>query len=169
MIEIVKATREDLPNIAEVEKLCFEEGIAYSLKKLTEKFDKAPDRFYVVYDNGIIVSYFWTELWKEDPSTTLYDLIKTSEHSNDNNDIMYIGNVCVVPSARGKGIAKECMRFMLKEISNVMYAILAVDSSNSIAIHIYEELGFMAIDKIENYYSPVNSKGKSAIIMAFWA
>jgi len=165
MIQILKATREDLPRITEVEKLCFSEGIAYSLEKLTEKFDKSNGRFYIVYMFDAVVSYFWTELWKEDSSKNLYDFVKKSEHSDSNNDVLYIANVCVVPNFRGHGIAKECMKFMLKELPKVRYAILAVDSDNLAAIHIYEKLGFVTVKTIDNYYSPNNKPTKSANIM----
>lgn len=165
MIQIVKATTLDLPEIYRVEKLCFEEGIAYSLEKLKEKFHKSNGRFYVVYMSDTIVSYFWTELWNEDQSNNLRDFVKKSEHCDSNKDVLYIGNVCVVPEFRGHGIAKECMRFMLRELSTVKYAILAVDSDNHAAIHIYENFGFVTLEKIDNYYSPEGKPTKSANIM----
>lgn len=171
MIKILKAVKEDLRDIYEVEKLCFMEGIGYSLEKLTEKFNKAKDRFYVVRDGDDIVSYFWTECWDDrinkDPMLqTMKGFMRNSVHDEENGKYaLYIANVCVIPRMRGRGIAKACLEFMLKNLHEFHFAILAVESNNIGAKKLYESFGFETIHTIENYYSAINDKTFSGDIM----
>ena len=66
-----------------------------------------------------------------------------------------ITNVAVIPSQRGKGIAKELLKRLFSELvkrdgENVR---LEVRESNKNAKKLYEKMGFYKIDVRKNYYS----------------
>jgi ribosomal protein S18 acetylase RimI-like enzyme len=161
-IIIRPAQLKDFDEILFVEQKCYDPEIAYSLERLLVKYEIAKERFYVVEVKKSIVAYFWTELWKIENynHNELFSIMKNSYHRKD-GDTLYIGNLSVLPEARGNKIGEKMMEFMLKDLSKLKCSILAVPIESKAAIKIYDKLDYVPIKRIENYYAP----GRSADIL----
>ncbi|MGR6870945.1 ribosomal protein S18-alanine N-acetyltransferase [Pseudomonas sp. HK3] len=76
-------------------------------------------------------------------------------------------NICVDPSAQGKGFAKLLLQHLVDDAAHKdnheMY--LEVRVSNAPALHIYEQAGFNEIGRRKNYY-PTTAGKEDAILMA---
>lgn len=162
ILEINHARIFDMLSIKEIEDSCFEEGIGYPIGRIKNIYHTCMDRFYKVSLDGQIVSYFWSEVRQHSDN---YINILTGQQHNDKGNVLYIGNVSVLPSARGNSIGKICMIHMLRDLKYLDYAILAVQKNNQYAINIYNELGFKVVDEIKDYYRPVNKQPINALVM----
>lgn len=161
-ILIRPASESDLSTIYRIEKSCFPKWVAYPPKKLKSKFDSCPDRFFITELNDKPVGYFWTELWDnfDHGKGNLWNM-KNHSHVDDGH-ILYIANVSVLKEARGYGLGKLMMRFMMSDIGKkARYSILAVSPEFESAFKIYQELGYKVFAEESNYYA----KGKHAKLM----
>lgn len=79
----------------------------------------------------------------------------------------HILNICVDGSLRGRGIAREMLRYMLGQASlfGAEEAFLEVRPSNPAAIRLYESIGFREVGRRKNYYPDVDGR-EDALVMA---
>jgi len=65
-----------------------------------------------------------------------------------------IGNICVTPGLRGKGIGKKLLKALIEEMKNhdVEKIFLEVESTNTAAINLYEGEGFESYNTRKDYY-----------------
>jgi ribosomal-protein-alanine N-acetyltransferase len=65
-----------------------------------------------------------------------------------------LGNVAVAPAARGRGLAAQLIREVIRRASDngVRELFLEVRPSNESARHLYETFGFQQVGRRRNYY-----------------
>ncbi len=78
--------------------------------------------------------------------------IGTISYQIKEDESAYISNMAVLPEYRGKGIARKAMEFVLEKVKGAPRIWLVVHPENEVALHLYESLGFVEEERIENYY-----------------
>ncbi len=76
-------------------------------------------------------------------------------------------NICVAPSAQGQGVGKHLLQHFIAQSSakHALDAWLEVRAANRVAIHLYQQAGFIETGRRENYY--VGPSGREdAILMS---
>lgn len=142
--QIRSASDADLSEIMEIEKACFGSD-AWS--KTTMRLElAAPHTHYVlVHDDNQVLGYAGLSKL---PSSTSSD----------------IQTIAVLDEHRGKGIGRALMQNLLDYASthSVTEVFLEVREDRPVPQALYESLGFLRIDRRENYYQP---DGVAAIVM----
>ncbi len=132
MIEYVLMTREHVPQIAELEKLCF--SMPWSENSIAGEMNNALALWIVAIDGDKVAGYIGSQAVMGEA------------------DMM---NVAVLPEYRRCGIGRELVTKLveaLKEKGNYCLT-LEVRVSNEPAIRMYEALGFTKIGQRPNYYA----------------
>ncbi len=140
-ITIEKMTAEHIPYLAEIEKQCF--STPWSENALSEELLNPHARFFVCLKDGQVCGYIGA-----------HNVVGE----------VYITNVAVSPSHRGQGIGAMLVGF-LKEYSkteNADFITLEVRKSNSVAIKLYDKMGFNVVGERKNFYDNPN---EDAILM----
>lgn len=166
-LEYKKYTDGDFDDLYLLETKCFPPGVAYSRDLLKYSFKGAEGRVWICSYEGKIIGYYWSEIWNIPITDDFRTYLKTCEHDHRGN-VLYIANIAVDPEYRGNNIGKEMMLKMLPEMAdnrNLLYSLLAVSIKNKKAHAIYSELGYVSVQKIKDYYKPINSDPEAALIM----
>ena len=145
MIEIRTMEPQDVPQIAELEKVCFSDP--WSENSIISELDNPLSCWLVAVSGEQVVGYVGSQ-------TVL-----------DGSDMM---NIAVSPDFRRKGIAEsliEALISFLRERGS-RCLILEVRASNVPAIALYEKLGFLEIGRRRNYYR--NPKEDALILRKEW-
>lgn len=131
-VTIRKMTQNDIKDIAELEKECFSEP--WSEDSLKDELTNETARFYVLRDNEKLLGYIG---------------------SNNICGEVYITNVAVNETTRGKGYGKQLVNHLVQqsEHENALFVTLEVRESNENAIRLYEKCGFKKIGERKNFYS----------------
>ncbi len=131
-LSIREMAESDIGEIAELEKECFSEP--WSETSLKDELSNETARFYVIRDNENLLGYIGA--------------------NNICNEV-YITNVAVNSSCRGKGYGKNLVNHLIKqsEAENAFFITLEVRKSNENAIKLYEKCGFKLIGERKNFYS----------------
>ncbi len=139
-IYVVKAEREHIKEIAELEKICFSDP--WSENMLLE-WIASGNKLFVAIENGRFLGHIGI-------STVL--------------DEGYIANVAVKPECRKKGVATLLVEriFALASDEGLSFVSLEVRESNSPAISLYEKMGFKTEGKRKNFY---RNPDEDALIM----
>jgi ribosomal protein S18 acetylase RimI-like enzyme len=69
-----------------------------------------------------------------------------------NPDKVYLSGLVIKPEFQGKGIARGALEIVLEKFKTVKQIYLVTHPENTKAIKLYESLGFMVGEKIENYF-----------------
>ena len=141
-ITIQRMTRDDIEEIARLEKLCFSDPwVKESFREELKHRFSVP---LVVKSGPTIAGYMC--LWHID-------------------DQMEIANFAVSPDFRGRGIGRKMMEEVLRvaEERSCTNLILSVRESNLPAIRLYTSHGFVEIHRRKGYY---REPAEDAIIMA---
>lgn len=79
----------------------------------------------------------------------------------------HVLNICVDTTLRGRGIARQLLRYMLDQARffGAEQAFLEVRPSNPAAIRLYETFGFQQVGRRKNYYPDADGR-EDAIVMA---
>ncbi len=79
----------------------------------------------------------------------------------------HVLNVCVHPAERGRGLGRELLHLMEAEAlrRKADMLLLEVRPSNTVAINLYESMGFNEIGLRKNYY-PAAGGREDALVMA---
>lgn len=127
---IREMTREDIPEVAAIEKMCFSQP--WSEKGFAEGME-ASAFFLVAEEDDRIIGYIG-----------MYVSAPEGE----------ITNVAVAPNARGKGTGKALVEAVKQWALDhgVTRIVLEVRVSNAPAIHIYETAGFVKLGVRKNFY-----------------
>jgi len=131
MIEFVQMAAEHISEVSEIEKLCF--GDPWSIRSIESELNNRLSYWLVAVDRGRVIGYIG------------------SQSVIDEADIM---NVAVHPEHRRMGVGRElvirlCDHLRAHGISGVL---LEVRVSNTPAISLYENLGFLQVGLRRNYY-----------------
>ena len=129
---IREMAESDIKEIAELEKECF--ATPWSENSLKDELTNETARFYVLRDNEKLFGYIG---------------------SNNICNEVYITNVAVNSTCRGKGYGKKLVNHLLKqsELEKAFFITLEVRESNENAIALYEKCGFKKIGERKNFYS----------------
>lgn len=143
-IVIEPMTKEHISQVVEIEKQSF--SLPWSKEAFLESFTYDHAMFLVALDYA--------------SKSTVAGYIGMYKVLNEGD----ITNIAVSPEYRGKGVGLALMN-SLKELAqgkNIDNLILEVRESNSIAIHLYEKVGFCRAGIRKNFYEkPV----ENAIVM----
>lgn len=80
----------------------------------------------------------------------------------------HILNVCVDKSCRGQGLGRKTVLHLLKvaKAGDVQTMFLEVRPSNTIAIDLYESIGFIEVGSRKDYYPTTDGGREDALLMA---
>jgi ribosomal-protein-alanine N-acetyltransferase len=133
--------REDVPAIAELEKLCFSDP--WSENSIASELDNPLSYWLVAEDNGKIAGYVG------------------SQSVLDAADMM---NLAVSPDCRQQGVGQALVNELVQHLqkNNVIALLLEVRVSNAPAISLYEKLGFEQVGRRPKYYH--NSREDALIL-----
>lgn len=141
MIEIVRMTESDVPQIAQVEKRCFREG--WSEKSFYDEMSNSLAYYLVAKDGDSCVGYagFWNV-------------------SGEGG----ITNVAVIPEYRQKGVGSKLIEGLIERGRELRLDLLTLEvrKSNTVAQHLYKKFGFEILGERKRYY---NDNGEDAYIM----
>ena len=145
MIEIRTMELQDVPQIAELEKVCFSDP--WSEKSIVSELDNPLSCWLVAVSGEQVVGYVGSQ-------TVL-----------DGSDMM---NIAVSPDFRRKGIAESLIEALISFLHErgSRCLILEVRASNVPAIALYGKLGFLEIGRRRNYYR--NPKEDALILRKEW-
>ena len=140
-IAIEKMTEAHIPHLAVIEKQCF--STPWSGNALSEELTNPHARFFVCLKDDAVCGYIGA-----------HNVVGE----------VYITNVAVSPEYRGQGMGAMLVGF-LKEYSkaeNADFITLEVRKSNSVAISLYDKMGFKVVGERKGFYE--NPK-EDAILM----
>lgn len=131
-MKLERATEKDIPILMEVE--------AFS----------AGGKTYSVNDK---------EDWETDIKTGVVYIIKENSkltglvsYEIETEEIAYISGLVILPAFRGKGVAKEAMKAILKELDKSRKIYLVTHPDNASSVGLYKSLGFVEGERKENYF-----------------
>ena len=135
-MEIVKMTDADCIELAELDKKCF--SVPWSKQSFLEETKNPLAIYLLAKDNGKILGYcgFWRVSGE-----------------------VQVTNIAVLPEYRRKGIAKALAEEMLKICTDDEQIVLEVRKSNSAAISLYEQLGFIEAGVRKRFYHDPEEDG----------
>lgn len=121
----------DVPSVAEIENACFAHPWTY--EGLAEEVSNPTARFLVAESDGTSIAYIG---------------------ANNIAGEVYITNIAVLPSYRGKGIGELLLSMLLtvSQKEKAEFVTLEVRESNQAAIHLYEKLGFLNCGHRKGFY-----------------
>ena len=124
--------QEDVPAIAELEKLCFSDP--WSQNSIASELDNRLSYWLVAEDNDRIIGYVG------------------SQSVLDGADMM---NLAVVPDCRRQGVGEALVKALADYLRNnrIVALLLEVRVSNAPAIGLYEKLGFVRVGRRPRYYT----------------
>ena len=124
--------QEDVPAIAELEKLCFSDP--WSQNSIASELDNRLSYWLVAEDNDRIIGYVG------------------SQSVLDGADMM---NLAVVPDCRRQGVGEALVKALADYLRNnrIVALLLEVRVSNAPAIGLYEKLGFVQVGRRPRYYT----------------
>jgi len=133
-ISLRRATQENVEDILRVEKSL--EGLK-TYSALTDREEVIAEItnsiFYLIEQNSVVVG------------DTSYEM-KDGNHA-------YISGLAIMPEFQGRGIAKQTMAKILKELKDVDLIDLVTHPENEASIQLYESLGFKIAGEVqENYF-----------------
>ena len=131
MIEIKTMTEDHVPQIAEMEKLCFSDP--WSEKSVASELNNRLSLWLVAMDGERVAGYVG------------------SQSVLDEADMM---NIAVHPDYRRQGIGRDLVLALAEALQKkgIRGLMLEVRQSNAPAIALYEQLGFQQVGMRPNYY-----------------
>lgn len=138
MYVISDARLEDIPQIEEIEKLCF--SIPWTEKQLETQLGERYV-FLVAKENDEVLGYVGMMCVLDEG---------------------YISNVAVSPSQRRRSIADALISELCERGRELAFITLEVRESNAAAIKLYEKHGFKNVATRKNYY---DKPKENAVIM----
>ena len=145
MITLMEMKAEHVPQVAQLEKICFADP--WSELSISLELTNVWSYWLVALDGDTVVGYVG------------------SQSSIDEADIM---NVAVHPDYRRQGIAEKLINTLVADLKKrgCHALLLEVRVSNTPAITLYEKLGFVQVGCRKNYYR--NPKEDALILRKEW-
>ena len=144
-MEIRKMKKEDILQLAELEKLCFSDP--WSVSAFEYELKNPLSLWLVAAEGGTVAGYIGSQ-------TVMGE-----------TDMM---NVAVDPSYRRQGIAEQLIEKLIEGVKQkgAICLLLEVRASNAPAIRLYEKLGFSQVGRRPSYYR--NPKEDALILRKEW-
>ena len=145
MMRFTQMGRPHVPQVAELEKLCFSDP--WSEQSIASELDNILALWYVALEDDRVVGYIG------------------SQTVCGETDVM---NIAVHPDYRRRGIGQILIEELIREVKNLgsISLTLEVRSSNAPAVSLYEKLGFSQVGLRKNYYR--NPKEDALILRKEW-
>ena len=145
MITILKMNETHVPQVAELERMCFHDP--WSVTSIASELSNPLSCWLVAVESGQVVGYVGSQ--------TVIDA----------TDMM---NIAVHPDFRRKGIAQKLVEQLVDELKQrqSMSLMLEVRASNFGAQALYDKLGFVQVGLRKNYYR--NPKEDALILRKEW-
>ena len=145
MIEIVEMNANHVPQVAELEKICFHDP--WSENSIASELNNPLACWLVAVENDQVVGYVGSQ-------TVI-----------DTTDMM---NIAVHPDFRRKGIAQMLVERLVDALKarQSLSLMLEVRASNVGAQSLYEKMGFQQVGLRKNYYR--NPKEDALILRKEW-
>lgn len=145
MIKIKPMSAEHVPQVAELEKICF--STPWSEKSIASELNNELALWLVAEDGGAVVGYVGSQ--------TVFP----------ETDMM---NIAVVPQRRREGIAEVLVDALIQELKRIgsNSLTLEVRASNTPAIALYQKMGFHEVGRRPNYYR--NPREDALILRKEW-
>jgi len=130
-MELVKLTEAHIPQMVELEKLCF--SMPWTADMIRSELNNPSCLYLAAVDGDTLVGYIGVQ-------TVL--------------DEGYINNVAVRPEYRRRGIAAALISLLAEQAQAIGLAFMTLEvrESNAPAIALYEKLGFTTVGRRKNYY-----------------
>lgn len=119
----------EIPLIADIERVCF--STPWSEKSIEDSFCLDCNHFFVCESEGRIAGYIGLSIAADEG---------------------YILNVAVLPEYRRKGIGEALVRYVITGFGDLAFVTLEVRPSNTVAVALYQKLGFERVGERKNYY-----------------
>lgn len=145
----------DLEDIVHINRVCLPEN--YPVAYFIELIRSWRESSVVAEFNNKTVGYVLVRIEK---SSFVSWKIKSKAKA-------HVISVAVLPEARRNGIGREMMKEVIKRVqndSNINEMTLEVRKSNLSAIKLYEQLNFIVVKDLTNYYSD----GEDAYLMSLY-
>lgn len=141
MVTIEKMSREHIPELAEIEQLCF--AVPWSKKQLLEELENPLGSYFVAVEDGRVLGYIGSQ-------TVI--------------DETCVMNVAVRPDCRGRGLGSLLMEALVKDCLEKGSRLLTLEVrvSNEPALALYRAFGFQQVGLRKGYYEKPR---EDAIIM----
>lgn len=145
MIEIRQMTRAHVPQVAELEKICFADP--WSERSVASELENPLSYWLVALEGGTVAGYVGSQ-------TVLGE-----------TDMM---NVAVRPEFRRQGIAEALILVLIEDLKARQSHCLTLEvrDSNASARALYEKLGFLEVGRRKNYYR--NPREDALILQKEW-
>ena len=140
------AVEADFPALVELEAICYDGYIAWSLADFKEDFKQNPYAVYGVLErNGVIIGLISGRFLYRDA---------------------HISHLFLTPEERGKGLAQRLVQWWLVQAQafGAQKVALEVRESNQAALNLYQAQGFQITHRRRNYYYVL---GETAICMEY--
>lgn len=141
-MKLIKATAKDVQELLDIEKT------AKGLKTYSGYFQKheiekwiSEEVVYLIKEKG--------------------DLVGSIAYEIKNKNEAHISGLVIRPEFQKKGLAKEAMLELLQELAGYQKIDLVTHPDNVGAVKLYESLGFVEVDRQENFFGD----GQPRIIM----
>ena len=130
-MELVKLTEAHIPQMVELEKICF--SLPWTADMIKSELNNPSCLYLAAVDGDTLVGYIGVQ-------TVL--------------DEGYINNVAVRPEYRRQGIAAALISLLVDQARAIGLAFMTLEvrESNAPAISLYEKLGFTTVGRRKNYY-----------------
>ena len=131
MMRITEMKAQHVPQVAELEKLCF--SMPWSENSIAHELTTDYSFWLVAEDDGIVAGYIGSQI------------------AFPEADVM---NVAVRPEYRRRGIGEILVEALTTHLRNIDCESLTLEvrASNAPAIALYEKLGFQQVGRRPNYY-----------------
>lgn len=145
-VEVRRARKQDIPAAVALEQTCFD---AYQLTKRQLQY------FLQHQKTAILL------VAEQEGRVVGEGVALMRHHKRGTSGRIY--SLAVNPNVRGQKIGMRIIQRMIEELTagGVGRIYLEVEQTNSVAIHIYEQLGFRCIGRMPDYYGP----GRNALHM----
>jgi ribosomal-protein-alanine N-acetyltransferase len=131
MMRIIEMKAHHVPQVAELEKLCF--SAPWSANSIAHELTTDYSFWLVAEDDGAVVGYIGSQI------------------AFPEADVM---NVAVRPEYRRRGVGQILVEALSTHLRNIDCESLTLEvrASNAPAIALYEKLGFAQVGRRPNYY-----------------
>ncbi|MHB8914719.1 MAG: GNAT family N-acetyltransferase [Thiobacillus sp.] len=172
--EVRMASLVDIDNVMGLELNGFDIGIQERQEIFLGRITYFPEGFLILINknSGETVGYVCSEIWDYQPFVSEYFFEVDHDIRNTHNSKgseLYISSMTIRPDYRSRGLGKflfsECIRRIRVAYPNIKSATLMVNETWVYAKKIYDRLGFNEINRIHNFFTPVDKAPQASIIM----